>query len=107
MIDKTYSENDNLSEFADYLAEFDSTVSFDNETCPVCGVNISDSLSIEKSPYVEYKSINDESKLLLVTRELESKHIPFRIEKKLNIKITEQIDYVFVVFVPFKYLVEL
>ena len=74
---RNHSENDDLSEFADYLAEFESTIGFDAETCPVCGVNISDSLSIEKSPFVLYKCLDDEVKILTVTNDLELKCIPF------------------------------
>ncbi len=33
-----------LSEFEDYLKEFESTIFFDSEVCPTCGINVSDSI---------------------------------------------------------------
>lgn len=34
-----------LSEFEDYIKEFESTVYFDSEVCPTCGINLSDSVT--------------------------------------------------------------
>lgn len=36
--------SEELSEFEDYLKEFESTVFFDSEVCPTCGINVSDSI---------------------------------------------------------------
>jgi hypothetical protein len=102
MIDHTNSDNDDLSEFADYLAEFDSITSFDNETCPVCGVNISENISIQKSPFVKYKSLKEESELLSVTKKLDSKCIPYKIEKQLDSSSLDEIRYNYIVLIPFK-----
>jgi hypothetical protein len=101
---KNNSESADLSEFADYLAEFDSLTSFDNETCPVCGVNISDSLSVENSPFVQYKCLEEEDKIFVLTKELELKCIPYKIEKRLNTEVKDKINYLFDILVPFKFL---
>ena len=50
---------DNLDEFAEYLKEFDNNLIFDSETCPVCGVNLSDSISVHPIPLIELKFENE------------------------------------------------
>jgi hypothetical protein len=97
---KNNSENDDLSEFADYLAEFESTIGFDAETCPVCGVNISSSFNLENSPFVEYKKVKKESELIPLTEELELKCIRYKIEKQLDSTSTAEINYNFTVLIP-------
>jgi len=96
------SELNDLSEFADYLAEFDSTISFDAETCEVCGVNISDSVSIEVTPFVQYKCLDKMDEIIVVTKELESKRIPYKVEKRLNTETSDKIDYLYDVLIPLK-----
>ena len=44
-----------LKEFEDYLSEFNSVPQFDAETCRICGVSLSDSLSVNRVPLVELK----------------------------------------------------
>ncbi len=51
--------DDNIEEFADYLEEFNSSLIFDSETCPVCGVNLSGSISIHPIPLLELKFENE------------------------------------------------
>ena len=104
---KNNSENEDLSEFVDYLAEFDSVIGFDAETCIICGVSISDSLSINNSPFVQYKCVDDENQIIVVTEELESKGIPYKIEKRLKTEMTDEIGYLFEILVPIKFLAEL
>ena len=99
---KKDSENDELLEFADYLAEFESTIGFDAETCPVCGVKISDSLSNENSPFVHYKCLEKEDEIFVVTKELELKCIPFKVEKMLNTELSDKIVYLYDVLIPLK-----
>ena len=101
------SDDEDLSAFADYLAEFDSIVNFDNETCGVCGVSISDTLSVQNFPFVRIKTMDDEASVFLLIKELELKRIPFKTEKRLNTEITDEINYLFDVFVPTKYFLEL
>ncbi|MEO8231573.1 MAG: hypothetical protein ABI638_04785 [Ignavibacteriota bacterium] len=101
------SDDEDLSVFADYLEEFDSIVSFDNEICGVCGVSISDTLSVQEPPFVRIKTMDDEASVFLLIKELELKMIPFKTEKRLNTEITDEINYLFNVLVPTKYFLEL
>jgi hypothetical protein len=48
-----------LQEFEDYLSEFNSVPQFDAETCPICGINLSESLSVNKIPLVELQFENE------------------------------------------------
>ena len=48
-----------LSEFEDYLSEFNSVPQFDSETCRICGVSLSDSLSVNRVPLVELQFENE------------------------------------------------
>ncbi len=48
-----------LKEFEDYLSEFSSVPQFDAETCRICGISLSDSLSINKVPVVELQFENE------------------------------------------------
>lgn len=104
---KKNPDDEDLSAFADYLAEFDSIVSFDNETCIVCGISISDTLSVQKSPFVQFKSVIEESEILVIEKKLELKGIPFKIEKQLDTSILNEIRYNYSVLIPFKFLNEL
>ena len=45
--------SEELSEFEDYLKEFESTVFFDSEVCPTCGVNLSDSIIPVSAAFVQ------------------------------------------------------
>jgi hypothetical protein len=42
-----------LKEFEDYLSEFNSIPQFDAETCRICGISLSDSLSVIQVPLIE------------------------------------------------------
>jgi hypothetical protein len=48
-----------LKEFEDYLSEFNSVPQFDAETCRICGVNLSDSLSVNRVPIIELQFENE------------------------------------------------
>lgn len=48
-----------LEEFEDYLAEFKSIPIFDSETCPICGIALSDNLSVNKVPFIELQFENE------------------------------------------------
>jgi hypothetical protein len=50
-----------LKEFEDYLAEFNSIPQFDAETCPICGISLSDNLSVNKIPLIELQFENETS----------------------------------------------
>ena len=48
-----------LKEFEDYLSEFNSIPQFDAETCRICGINLSDSLSVNRVPLIELQFENE------------------------------------------------
>jgi hypothetical protein len=48
-----------LKEFEDYLSEFKSVPQFDAEHCPICGISLSDSLSVNRVPLVELQFENE------------------------------------------------
>lgn len=48
-----------LNEFEDYLLEFESVPKFDAELCPICGIVLSDSLSVNKIPLIELQFENE------------------------------------------------
>lgn len=100
-------KKDDLSEFAEYLAEFDSILGFDAETCPVCGVNISDSVSLDTSPFVVYKSIKNEIEIKTIVEKLELKNIPSKIEKRIDTDIQEEIKYLYDILIPLRCLWEI
>ncbi|HEY6437877.1 MAG TPA: hypothetical protein VIY47_14900 [Ignavibacteriaceae bacterium] len=47
-----------MEEFEDYLAEFNSVPQFDAEDCPICGISLSDSLSVNRVPLIELQFEN-------------------------------------------------
>ena len=48
-----------LKEFEDYISEFNSVPQFDSETCPICGINLSDNLSVNQIPLIEIQFENE------------------------------------------------
>ena len=52
-------KEEDLEEFEDYLKEFNDNLIFDSETCPVCGVNLSDNISVNPIPLIELKFENE------------------------------------------------
>jgi hypothetical protein len=48
-----------LNEFEDYLSEFSSVPNFDAETCPICGISLSDNLSVNRVAIVELQFENE------------------------------------------------
>ncbi|MBE0538480.1 MAG: hypothetical protein IH620_02110 [Ignavibacterium sp.] len=80
-------DNDDLSEFADYLAEFDSIIGFDSEICAACGIKLSDDLSVRQNEsFVEYKQLTNETEVLKLIYNLSSKNIPYKIENQPDTK---------------------
>ena len=63
-----------LKEFEDYLSEFNSVPHFDGETCRICGVNLSDSLSLNRVPLIELQ-FEDETFATKAISMLEAKGI--------------------------------
>lgn len=101
------TNEDDLLEFADYLAEFPDLLNFDNEVCPTCGVNLSYSLSTENAKFVVYRTVKSFSELASLQKKLKLLCVPFKVEKKLNTEITESINYVYDVYIPLQCLSEL
>jgi hypothetical protein len=98
---------DDLSDFEDYLAEFDSIISFDSETCSVCGLNVSDNIIVQKPPFVKYKICADENELVDTIKNLECKSISFKVEKQIDTSIIAEIKYKYLIFIPLNYLSEI
>jgi len=48
-----------LNELEDYLSEFNSIPQFDSETCQICGITLSDNISVSKVPLVELQFENE------------------------------------------------
>ncbi len=105
--DKNEDNQEDLSDFEDYLAEFDSLIKFDLETCPLCCDNSSDNLPIQNTLFVFYKCLTEESELLSITNELKLKYIPFRIDKRLNTESINQTSYFYEIMVPERCLTKL
>ena len=60
--------DDDLKDFEDYLAEFDSIPAFDSETCRICGVNLSNSLSVNRVPLVEIQFENEKIAIKAISK---------------------------------------
>jgi len=45
--------DEELKDFEDYFSEFEAIPTFDAETCRICGISLSDSLSVNRVPLVE------------------------------------------------------
>lgn len=53
-------DSDLSKEFEDYFSEFESIPQFDSETCRICGVSLSDSLSVNRVPLIELQFENED-----------------------------------------------
>ncbi len=77
----------NLKEFEDYLSEFNSIPQFDSETCRICGISLSDSLSFNRVPLVELQfenaSIAEQAINMLEAKGIKSKQSSAAKEKIL------------------------
>ena len=52
-------KEEDFEEFEDYLKEFNDNLIFDSETCPICGVNLSETISVHPIPLIELKFENE------------------------------------------------
>lgn len=98
------TSDEDLSSFEDYLAEFDSSISFDSEICPTCGIKLSDSVNTDFSAFVIYQSVVDQNCLKEIINDLNNLNSPYKIEKRLDQNSNENINYIFDVLIPIKYL---
>ncbi len=85
-----------LNEFEDYLSEFNSIPLFDSESCPICGISLSDNLSVNRVPLIELQFENEgiASKAidLLEAKGIKSKHSSSQKDKILIPE--EKLEYV-------------
>ena len=61
-----------LKEFEDYISEFNSVPQFDSETCPICGISLSDNLSaiyILKEKGIKSKQSSQGKEKILIPEE--------------------------------------
>lgn len=94
--------SDDLSEFSDYLNQFDDTINFDSETCPICGVNLSDSITVNSSPFIKILTIEEKDELEIFVSRLNNEQIKFKVVERLNEKVFSEISYVYDVFITIK-----
>lgn len=93
---------ENEVNFDDYLTEFNDTVPFDSEICPVCGVRVSDSISVTNSPFVDLFSSANEKEIESVSYQLSNYKIEFRIYKEIDKSILSEVRYIFRIVVMIK-----
>ena len=76
-----------LKEFEDYLSEFNSVPQFDAETCKICGISLSDSLSVNRVALIELQfeneTVAEKAINLLEAKGIKSKQSPTGREKIL------------------------
>lgn len=69
--------DEELNDFEDYISEFNSVPQFDSETCPVCGITLSDNIAVNKVPLVELRfeneAVAEKAKNILEDRGIKSK----------------------------------
>lgn len=94
--------DDELSEFSDYLSQFDESVKFDSETCPICGINLSDSVKVNSSPFIKVLTMDNKNELELLVSKLSNEQIAFKVFERLNEKVISEISYVYDIFITIK-----
>ncbi len=77
----------------DYLSEFEKLIPFDSETCPKCGIKVSDTVSVTNSPFVEAVITSNEEIFKKIYTILESNNIDFKVYKDLDNTSFEIIRY--------------
>lgn len=77
----------------DYLSEFEKLIPFDSETCPKCGIKVSDTVSVTNSPFVEAVITSNEEIFKKIYTILESNNIDFKDYKDLDNTSFEIIRY--------------
>lgn len=63
-------------------------------------MSIPDTLSLENSPFVHYNCFENKDELFALTKKLELKCIPFKVEKRLNTELNDKIVYLYDVLIP-------
>lgn len=85
--------NEPAQNFDDYLSEFEKLIPFDSEICPVCGIKISDTVSVSKSPFVDLITVTEEENVNSICKILEKHEIEFKVLKELENTFIEGIKY--------------
>lgn len=75
--------SDELSEFEDYLREFESSIFFDSEVCPTCGINLSDSIIPVSAAFVQIE-FNSEKERNRALQNLKNSGILVKEDNKEN-----------------------
>ncbi len=94
--------DEDTDDFEDYLSEFKTPVLFDSETCPVCGIKVSDTLSVGNSPYVDLIRVSEEEAVNLLSEEFVKNNIEFKVYKEIDNASLESIKYNFRIVVMMK-----
>lgn len=88
--------------FEEYIAEFNKSILFDSEICPVCGVNVSSSISVNKSPFTEIIKSKNEKYVQFICDELKRNNIELKVVSELDTSQIEQINYIHSILVTNK-----
>lgn len=75
--------SDEISEFEDYLREFESSIFFDSEVCPTCGINLSDSIIPVSAAFVQIE-FNSEKERNRALQNLKNSGILVKKDNKEN-----------------------
>lgn len=89
-------------DFEDYLSEFKTPILFDSETCPVCGIKVSDTLSVSNSPYVDLIRVSEEEAINSLCEKFVKNKIEFKVYKEIDNSSLESIKYKFRIVVMMK-----
>lgn len=94
--------NDDKDIYEDYLSEFDESISFDSEICPVCGIKVSDTILVSNSPYIDLLKTDAESKADLVCKKFEVNNLDYKVYKEIDNTCLDSIKYQFRIVVMMK-----
>lgn len=88
--------------FEEYISEFNKSILFDSETCPVCGINISSYISVNKSPFTELIKSKNEKYVQVICTELGKNNLESKVVSELDTSEVDQINYIFSILVTYK-----
>ena len=94
--------NDDKDIYDDYLSEFDESIPFDSEICPVCGIKVSDTILLSNSPYIDLLKTDSESKADLVCKKFETNNLDYKVYKEIDNTCLDSINYQFRIVVTMK-----
>lgn len=94
--------NDDKNIYDDYLSEFDESIPFDSEICPVCGIKVSDTILLSNSPYIDLLKTDSESTADLVSKKFETNNLDYKVYKEIDNTCLDSINYQFRIVVTMK-----